>query len=58
MNYKIVMILPYFGKLPNYFDLWLQSAEKNSTIDWLIYTDDFTAYNYPYLGRTKTKSAK
>lgn len=47
MNYKIVMILPYFGKLPNYFDLWLQSAEKNSTIDWLIYTDDFTAYNYP-----------
>ncbi len=37
---KIAMICPYFGKLPNYFDLTLKSMENNSFIDWYIFTDN------------------
>ncbi len=36
---KIVLILPYFGNLPNIFDFFLQSCRNNPTIDWLIFTD-------------------
>lgn len=44
---KIVFICPYFGKLPNYFDLVLESCKYNDTIDWIIFTDDRTNYKYP-----------
>lgn len=37
---KIILILPYFGKLPNYFPFWLQSVKNNPTIDWLLFTDN------------------
>lgn len=40
-------ILPYYGKFPNYFQLFLNSCGKNSEYDWLIFTDDDTAYDYP-----------
>lgn len=33
---KIVVILPYFGEFPNYFDFFLQSCASNPTIDFLI----------------------
>lgn len=36
---KIALILPYFGKLPNYFPLWILSAKKNDFIDFYILTD-------------------
>lgn len=36
---KIVLIIPYFGRFNNYYDLWLKSCEYNKTIDWLIFTD-------------------
>lgn len=36
----IVLIIPYFGPFPNYFNLWLRSAEKNPTVDFLIFTDN------------------
>lgn len=39
MNYKIVLIIAYFGKLPNYFHLWLESAKRNRDVDFLIITD-------------------
>lgn len=38
----------YFGKLPNWFDLWLISCENNPTIDFLVVTDqilNFTPNN-------------
>ena len=35
----ICMVYPWFGKFNSYFDLWLESAINNSTIDFLIYTD-------------------
>lgn len=45
---KILMICPYFGKLPrSYFQLVLNSCRRNDTIDWLIITDDNTKYDYP-----------
>lgn len=36
---SIVLILPYFGKFPSFFNIWLQSANNNPTIDFLILTD-------------------
>ncbi len=44
---KIRYIVPYFGKLPENFPIWLISCEMNPTINWLIITDDKTEYNYP-----------
>lgn len=40
---KLILIQTYFGKLPNFFELWLNSAKKNSDIDFLIVTDDDTS---------------
>lgn len=45
---KLVLIIPYFGKLPNYFQLYLNSCGWNKNIcDWLIYTDDRSDYIVP-----------
>lgn len=37
---KIVLIIPYFGKFNNFFDLWLRSAEDNKIIDFWIFSDN------------------
>lgn len=47
MKYKIAMIIPYFGKLPSNFQLWVDSCKYNQTIDFILFTDDRTKYNYP-----------
>lgn len=44
---KIGIVIPYYGKFPNYFELFLKSCEKNPTIDWLIFTDIAEEYSYP-----------
>lgn len=44
---SIIYIVPYFGKLPENFNLWLYTCKYNPTIDWIIFTDDKTKYNYP-----------
>lgn len=44
---KIAYVVPYFGKLPKSFPFWLLSCKCNPTIDWLIFTDDRTEYDYP-----------
>ena len=36
---KIAFVIPYFGKFPNYFELWEHSAAYNKDIDFLIFTD-------------------
>lgn len=46
-KYKIALIIPYFGEFPNFFKLWLKSCEYNESIDWIIFTDNKTQYNYP-----------
>lgn len=51
---KYVLISIYFGKLPDYFHLWLKSAEKNRDIDFLMITDaDLTKFN-PLPNNVKT----
>lgn len=39
MKNKVVFIIPYFGRIPSYFHLWLKSAEKNPDFDFFIYSD-------------------
>lgn len=43
----IAYIIPYFGKFPKGFQLWLLSCKRNETVDWLLFTDDRTEYDYP-----------
>lgn len=37
---KFAVILPYFGKLPNYFNLWIQSMSYNKELDFFLFTDN------------------
>lgn len=34
-----MFIIPYFGALPDYFDLWMRSAECNPQYSFYLYTD-------------------
>ena len=43
----IAYVIPYFGKFPKGFEFFLLSCKNNPTIDWLIFTDDKTNYEYP-----------
>lgn len=36
---KVAVIAVYYGKLPNWFNLWVKSCEYNPTIDFLFFTD-------------------
>lgn len=38
-HHRIAMLIPYFGKIPDYFDLWLRTAEYNHNWDFFLYTD-------------------
>lgn len=42
-----LLIIPYFGYFPNYFQLFLDSCAFNKDIDFLILTDDRRNFNYP-----------
>ena len=43
----ICYIIPYFGKLPKNFALYLLSCAQNPTVNWKILTDDRTPYEFP-----------
>ena len=36
---KCIFIIPYFGKFPNYFELFLKSCEYNPSFNWLFISD-------------------
>lgn len=36
---SIVLVIPYFGRWPNWFSFFLESCNYNPDIDWLFYTD-------------------
>ncbi len=38
-NNKIVLITPYFGKFPQWFDLYLYSCSRQKNIDFVYFTD-------------------
>lgn len=45
---SIIFICPYFGKLPkDQMKVWLLSCKYNTTVNWLIITDDKEEYDYP-----------
>jgi len=37
---SIVIIIPYFGKLPKYYPFFIESCFSNSFIDFIFFTDD------------------
>lgn len=39
MSFKIGIIVTWFGPLPAYFDAWLMSAERNTNINFLCFSD-------------------
>lgn len=39
MRNKVSFIIPYYGRIPDYFDLWAQSASANRDFDFLIVSD-------------------
>ena len=45
LRYKIAIFIPYFGKFPEWIDLFLYSCSQNAKlseeieVDWLIFTD-------------------
>ena len=47
MKHKIALVIPYFGRFNNYFELFLKSCSKNPTVTWFIFTDDKSQYDYP-----------
>lgn len=47
MKNSIIYIILYFGKLPNNFELYLESCAFNKDVEWLMFTDDITEYKYP-----------
>ena len=44
---KCCFIIAYFGKLPNYFQLFLKTCAYNKNFNWLLFTDDNTNFDYP-----------
>ncbi|WP_310549957.1 DUF6625 family protein [Paenibacillus glufosinatiresistens] len=44
---RILLFVPYFGKLPEHFSLWLKSCEHNPAIDWLLFVDHPPALSLP-----------
>lgn len=44
---KFAFVIPYFGRLPRYFPLWLKSCAVNPDFDFLLFTDDLRSFAYP-----------
>lgn len=47
MANKCLLIIPYFGKFNNYFQLFLNSVADKKFFDFLIVTDDNRSFSYP-----------
>ena len=47
-NTTLALIVPYFGQLPNYYQLWLDSCGDNQWVDFFVPSDlDFSSYRLP-----------
>jgi len=44
---RTCLILSYFGLLPNYFQVFLNSCSRNESFNWLIITDDNRDFFFP-----------
>ena len=47
MKFKKCFIICWFGKLPEYFEIWLKSCEYNQDFSFLLFTDDNTKRSFP-----------
>jgi hypothetical protein len=47
MEKSINIIIPYFGRFPNYYPMFLKSCKFNPSINWTIITDCSEEYEYP-----------
>lgn len=47
MDTKVCFIIPYFGKLPKGFQVYLNTCGNNPEFDFLLFTNDRSSYNYP-----------
>lgn len=43
----VCFVIPYFGKLPKNFELFLKTCSYNKDFDWLIFTDDKNDFECP-----------
>lgn len=39
---SIIIMIPYFGKLPPFFMAWKETAIRNKSIDFVLFTDDMS----------------
>ena len=44
---KCCFIVPYFGQLPKYFEVFAKTCSTNQNYQWLIFTDDKQKYDIP-----------
>lgn len=44
---KCCFIVPYYGHFPKQFPVFLKSCGANPAYNWLLFTDDRTAFSYP-----------
>ena len=44
---KCCFIVPYFGKLPKNFAIFLKTCGYNTEFNWLVFTDDHRSFDYP-----------
>lgn len=47
MAKKILFLIPYFGRFPEWFPFYLESCRWNPTIDWIVFTDCEIPKNHP-----------
>lgn len=47
MAKKIIIIMPYFGKWPFWIELFLESCRRNSTVDWVFFSDCGKLESFP-----------
>lgn len=56
---KVALIIPYFGKFPKWFELYLYSCSRNECVDFIFYTDctcPAKIYTNTYFIKTDFKS--
>lgn len=44
---RVCFVIPYFGRLPEWFPFWLKTCEYNKAFHWLLITDDKRKFEYP-----------
>ena len=47
MKNQCCILLPYFGKLPPSFQMFLKSCAANPDFHWIVFTDDISSFVYP-----------